>query len=56
MPANEVTFYNRIDVGIFICFLELCFEHQGQAFERILYIDNGDNCAEKVLTAEYKWK
>lgn len=53
MPAAQVSYYNRIDVGIFLCFMELCLNHEGIAYERTLYVDLGEN-AEKTLTAKYK--
>ena len=53
MPAAQVSYYNRIDVGIFLCFMELCLNHEGIAYERTLYVDLGEN-AEKILTAKYK--
>ena len=52
MPADMVTYYNRIDMGIFLLFLELCLKHTGHGFERTLYSDRGD--AEKTLTAVYQ--
>lgn len=52
MPADKVVFYNRIDVGIFLLFLELCFEHGGFAFERTLFTDEHDE-KETVLNAKY---
>lgn len=27
MPADKVSFYNQIDIGIFLCFLDLCLAH-----------------------------
>lgn len=51
MPAARVTFYNRIDMGIFLLFLELCLEHGQMQFERTLHDDLGDE--ERTLTAEY---
>lgn len=24
MPADKVSYYNRIDIGIFMCFLDIC--------------------------------
>ena len=27
MPKDRVIYYNQIDIGIFMCFLELCLEH-----------------------------
>ena len=41
MPASAVSFYNRIDIGIFMCFLELCLKKNGIAFERELFSDKG---------------
>lgn len=52
MPANAVTYYNRIDIGIFLCVLELCLEHNNCKFERTLFLDSGlDN--EYTKSAEY---
>lgn len=31
MPAAKVTFYNKIDIGIFLCFLELCMQKENIA-------------------------
>lgn len=53
MPINMVKYYNQIDIGIFLCFLELCLYKNSIKFERILYVEeNVDN--EKNLTAIYK--
>ena len=52
MPADKVTYYNRMDTGIFLCFLELCLKHQGIEFTRKLYPDNGGE-AEMTLNAGY---
>ncbi len=52
MPANKVSFYTRIDIGVFICFLDICFEHNGIGFEKKLYSDSGED-KEFVLNAEY---
>ena len=27
MPKDKVNYYNQIDIGIFLCFMELCLEH-----------------------------
>ena len=53
MPADKVSFYNRIDIGIFLCFMELCMEEKGMTFERTLFTDKGDD-AELTLNAEYE--
>ena len=53
MPIEMVKYYNQIDIGIFLCFIELCLNKNNIKFERILYIEeNVDN--EKNLTATYK--
>ncbi|MGN1181337.1 MAG: nitroreductase family protein [Suilimivivens sp.] len=54
MPADRVVFYNRIDMGIFLCFLDLCLAHDRQYLERKLFIDDADDNEEKVLAAEYR--
>ena len=55
MPKNMVIYYNQIDIGIFIYFLELCLEKNNIKYDRKLYIEeNHDN--EKNLTAIYKIK
>ena len=52
MPAGMVPFFNRIDIGIFICFMDICLEHSGIGFEKTLYSDNGED-KEFVLNAKY---
>ena len=52
MPSDKVSFYNRIDIGIFICFIDICLEHRGICFEKKLYPDDGED-KEFVLNAEY---
>ena len=52
MPINLVVHYNQIDIGIFLCFLELCLSKKNLKYKRTLYIEeNVDN--EKNLTAIY---
>lgn len=53
MPADRVSFYNCIDIGIFLCFLEICLEHQGIAYQRELFLDEG-NDDETTLNAKYR--
>lgn len=53
MPAAQVSYYNQIDMGIFLCFLDLCLTHNSIPYERILYHDNGSD-AEKTLVAIYQ--
>ena len=53
MPIEKVKHYNQIDIGIFLCFLELCLNKNNIEFDRTLYVEeNADN--EINLTATYK--
>ena len=53
MPVDMVNYYNQIDIGIFLCFLELCLSKNDIKYKRTLYVEeNVDN--EKNLTATYK--
>ena len=54
MPADKVVHYNRIDIGIFLCFLELCLMQSGISYEREVFTDTAENDCEEVLTAKYK--
>lgn len=56
MPADRVAYYNRIDIGIFLLFLEVCFAHHGREFDRELFADNAGDHVEQVLIAKYKMK
>ena len=52
MPESSVSYYNRIDVGIFLCILEICLEQSGIAFTRTLFTDDGAD-REYTKSAEY---
>lgn len=55
MPKDMVVHYNQIDIGIFLCFLELCLERNNLNYDRILYVEeNHEN--EKNLVAKYNIK
>ncbi len=54
MPANKVNYYNQIDIGIFLCFLELCLQHENIPFRREMFIDAGQDCGE-TLVANYHY-
>lgn len=56
MPADKVAYYNRIDIGIFLLFLEVCLAHDGKEFERELFTDDAPDDAEQVLVAKYQIK
>lgn len=53
MPKDAVIYYNKIDIGIFLCFLELCLYKNNLIFKRTLYVEENDSI-EKNLTAIYK--
>lgn len=53
MPAAKVTYFNQIDMGIFLCFLDLCLQHEAIPYEVQLFTDNGLD-EEKTLNAVYK--
>ena len=53
MPIDRVMYYNQIDIGIFLCFVELCLEHNGMKYKRELFIEE-DVEAEKNHTARYE--
>ena len=52
MPKDRVIYYNQIDIGIFLCFMELCFEHNNINFKRELFVEE-DHDNENNLTAIY---
>ena len=54
MPIAAVTYFNRIDIGIFLCILEICLSERGIAFSRELFIDPGDNASEFTKAAVYR--
>lgn len=53
MPIDKVTYYNQIDIGIFLCFLELCLHHQNISYNKTLKYDSG-LYEEKTLFAIYQ--
>ena len=53
MPKNMVIYYNQIDIGIFLCFLDLCLEKNKIKYHRELYVEeNHEN--ENNLVAIYQ--
>lgn len=53
MPAKRVSFYNQIDMGIFLCFLDLCLLHEKISYKVELRYDAGLD-GEKTLFAVYQ--
>ena len=56
MPAAKVTYYNKIDIGIFLFMIETSLNHQNYSFARHLYEDKPDDNEEISLTAKYSYK
>ena len=52
MPKNKVIYYNQIDIGIFLCFLELCLEHNNISYKKEVFIEENHE-SENNLTAIY---
>ena len=56
MPIDKVNYYNKIDIGIYMFFLEICLKKENIEFEREIHIDNCNDETEKNLNAVYKLK
>lgn len=54
MNQDNAFYFNRIDIGIFICFLELVLDKNNIEYERELFIDNINQ--EYSLFAKYELK
>ncbi len=52
MPKDKVIYYNQIDIGIFLCFLELCLEHNSINYKKELFVEE-DLESEYNLIAKY---
>ena len=52
MPKDRVIYYNQIDIGIFLCFLELCLEHNKIKYNKELFVEK-DHEKETNLIAKY---
>lgn len=52
MPKDKVIYYNQIDIGIFLCFMDLCLEHNNINYKRELYVEE-DHEREYNLSAKY---
>ena len=53
MPKDRAVYYNRIDMGIFILFLELILKHNNIDCQRALFNDH-DDINEYTLCTEYR--
>lgn len=52
MPAAAVSYYNRIDVGVFLCFMDLTMGKCSIQCKKQIFPDSGSDC-EKTLVAQY---
>ncbi len=50
MTAERAKFFNRIDMGIYLCILELCLKHEDVDYAVALHTDPGDD-SEKTRVA-----
>ncbi|HHW94878.1 MAG TPA: nitroreductase [Mogibacterium sp.] len=57
LPAAVIAkYFNRIDIGIYLCILEICMAEKKIEFTRELHIDTGDDKTEYSKVAVYKLK
>ncbi|MBQ9791721.1 MAG: nitroreductase [Clostridia bacterium] len=56
MPDSKVTYYNRIDIGIFILIMEVCLQKNNKVFDRKIHLDDGNITKELSLNAIYTLK
>lgn len=54
MPAAKVSYFNQIDIGIFLCFLDLCLIHNNIHYNVELHEDSGSD-DENTLIATYTY-
>lgn len=55
MPADKVRYYNRIDLGIFLFFLETCLAQEGYSYQGTQFYEDAPDEVEKVVIAKYKY-
>ncbi|MGN0165575.1 MAG: nitroreductase family protein [Lachnospiraceae bacterium] len=54
MPSDKVSYYNRIDIGIFLLFLEICLEHEGYSYKRTQFYEDAPDEVERIMVAKYE--
>ena len=52
MPKDKVIYYNQIDIGIFLCFLEICLKKNNKSYSRKIFVEENHE-EENNLTAIY---
>ena len=55
MPKTLVMYYNQIDIGIFLCFMELILSHNNIKYEKEIFKEENHE-QENNLTAVYRIK
>ncbi len=55
IPFDAMAYFNKIDIGIFMCVLEICLDHENYNISKVLFPDNVNN-VEKVLVARYTYE
>lgn len=53
MPADKACYFNQIDMGIFLCFMDLCLDHEDIKYERTMFKEE-DEKGSLNKTAEYR--
>ena len=53
MPAAAVAYFNRIDIGIFLCILEICLAEKKITTSRELFADTGNEEYTKVAVYRF---
>ena len=54
MPVSAVSYFNRIDIGIYLSILEICMAEKGIEYSRELFADVGDEKTEFSKVAVYQ--
>ena len=55
MPEEKITYFNKIDIGIFLLVLEVCLKKHNLSYQRKTYVDN-NTVEEMTLIAKYQLK
>lgn len=55
MPEEKITYFNKIDIGIFLLVLEVCLKKHNFSYQRKTYVDN-NTVEEMTLIAKYQLK
>ena len=55
VPEEKITYFNKIDIGIFLLVLEVCLKKHNFSYQRKTYVDN-NTVEEMALIAKYQLK